>query len=161
MKEYLGIIMFKRLFMIASVVFTTACTTQGYSQKNDKVLDFKQSHANYTIIVLQEDLSYNEMKEKALKRASRLCLDNDFKYFKVSKEKHIYIMLGKENFPSSYDFPQNLYQEEIVEKGYNRERFINRGRRDGTMHKALKINITCSDRKLAGYQDPCKYIKCN
>ncbi|NGX56953.1 MAG: hypothetical protein K1060chlam5_01207 [Candidatus Anoxychlamydiales bacterium] len=155
-------IMFRRFFILASVIFISACTTQGYSQKNsNKILDFKEAHGKYTIIVVQNKQNYSEMKEEALKRAARLCLDNNFKYFDITKEKHVYIMLGKENFPSSYDFPQNLYQEDIVEKGYNRERFIQRGKRDGEMHKALKINIQCSTRKLAGYKDPCDFVKCN
>ncbi len=154
--------MINKLLSLTSAIFVFACS-QGYSQKNysgKRVFDFPINNQEHSIVVIQDGISENEAKEKAYERASEITVDNGYKYFYVIKEDQVEIMKGKENWPSSYDFPQNLYQEEIIEKGFNRERFIQQGGQNHKLYSAYRINIEFTKKKSSKTINACEYTHC-
>lgn len=133
----------------------------GYSQNNqNKILEYRNKKDEFSIIVVKDHTNQKRLKQKALNRAAMLAYKNQYASFDITKEGMVDVILGKTNWPSSYDFPQNLYQEEIIEKeGYNKERIISKSQRDNKLRKAYKIQIKCyKDKK--GSHNVCDLIKC-
>ena len=133
----------------------------GYSQENqNKILEYKTNKDEFSIVIVKDHTNQKRLKQKALQRAAILANKNQYSSFSIIKEKQVKVMLGKTNWPSSYDFPQNLYQEEIIEnEGFNRERLISGSQRDYKLRKAYKIQIKCYKDKKGSYK-VCDIIKC-
>jgi hypothetical protein len=150
--------MIKKLFYVITLALIFGVT---YADE-PRVVKYKMENNQFTIIVVQENnLSYDDAKNIAMKKAAETTKDNNFKYFELKAEDEVTIMLGKSNFPSSYDFPQNLYQEEIVEKGFDRERFIEQGVQDNQPYPAVRIIIQCLNTKTKNALNPCDYMNCS
>ncbi|MFA6119232.1 MAG: hypothetical protein WCT85_07480 [Parachlamydiales bacterium] len=136
-------------------------STHVFSQiGNNKVLEYRNSKDVFTVVVTRGDAGKRQTKDKALQKAAMVSQKYGFRSFSIIEENEVDVILGKQGWPSSYDFPQNLYQEEIVEKGYNRERFISGSKSDYKLRKGLRIKIKCFYTQDAGQYKVCDLVKC-
>lgn len=149
-----------RLLSVLTAVLLVA-TSSAYSQDtNNKVLEHRNQKDEFTIIVIRDHTMYKTAKRKAIEKGAEIARKYGYKSFDIESEDQAEIILGKKNWPSAWDFPQNLYQEEIIEKGYNRDRRIQGSRRDYRIHSALKIKIQCYFSEDKGSVKVCSIIKC-
>lgn len=115
-------------------VFTFLFLMTGVFAQNSKVRFIKYDIDNKTfavVVLVEKGLSYNDMRELAMKNGAKMALAKGYHFFVINKEDQVMVSVGKKKWPSTTDIPQNLYQEEIIEKGYNREKFI-RGAQETT-----------------------------
>jgi hypothetical protein len=140
------------LFFLAS--------NQSYAQVATKALEYRNGKEVFTVVVVKGEQNKKQTKERALKKAATIAQKYGFRSFNIISEQEVEVILGKTNWPSAYDFPQNLYQEEIVEKGYNRERFISGSKSDYKLRKSLKIQIKCFNNDGEGSYKVCDLISC-
>lgn len=153
----------KWILVIFAIFVITACDSKPKmiaQAQTQEILDYKNEDDQFTIVVLMDKITKKEAKQKAMKRAARVSYDNGFKYFIIINEENVKVMPGKEGWPSAYDFPQNLYQEEIVEKGYNRERFIQGSKENFNTYPALKIEIKALKQDRSSAYRVCSLIEC-
>lgn len=152
--------MIGRIILILLAFIAVSCS-EGVSQNTEnKVLEYRNSEDEFTIVVIKDDKSDNEVKEKALTRAAMLAHKYGYRSFDITGKENVEVMLGKKDWPSAYDFPQNLYQEEIVEKGYNREKFVSGSKPDYKLRKAIKFQIKCTSNEDEGKYKVCDIINC-
>ncbi|MBI5346382.1 MAG: hypothetical protein HZB76_04500 [Chlamydiae bacterium] len=150
----------KTIYMISLFCFLLFSA----ESKEPNTFSYVMDNNQFMILVIQDDsLSNQDAKNMALTKASDLTVNKKFKYFEIKTEDEVTVILGKTNWPNAYDFPQNLYQEEIVEKGYDRERFIekNMQEEDNSPHSAFRMIIQCSNEQTDKAMNPCDYVKCN
>jgi hypothetical protein len=149
-------------FLIVLSAFLFTCFNVGYSQNaQNQSFEYKIKENEFSIVVIKNHTNQKRLKQLALNKAAILANKNQFASFDIIKEDQVEVMLGKTNWPSSYDFPQNLYQEQIIEKdGYNRERNISKSQTDTKLRKAYKIQIKCYKDKNGAYK-VCDLIKCS
>lgn len=150
------------MFRVLSIIITLMFGLSPiFSQDgNNKVLEYRNSKEVFTIVVVKGDLSKKEVKAKALKSAAKVAQKYGYRSFNVIQENEVDVIVGKTDWPSSYDFPQNLYQEEIVEKGYNRERIISGSKEDNELRKGLRIQFKCFYPDNVGSYKVCDLIPC-
>lgn len=128
---------------------------------NDRIVEYDTKNKEFTLVVIKDnDLSNAQARQLALKRAAELTVQKGFRYFIIRSEEEVYFMQGKENWPSPYDFPQNLYEEEIIERGFNRERFIQKDETDSRPRPALKLKVECLKEKTKATYNACDYTNC-
>jgi len=147
------------LFIIMAFSFIYLNDIHPQTNEN-KILEYRNTKDEFTLVVVKDNTNQKIAKQKGIKRAAELARKNGYGSFDIIKEDEVEIMLGKDNWPSAYDFPQNLYQEEIIERGYNRERIISGSKRDYKLRKALKIRIKCYFNSKGSYK-VCEIIKCS
>jgi len=102
---------------------------------------FKNEKNNYSIVVIADNLSAQEVEEKANETASQLATDKGFKSYHVISKEKVRVILGKTDWPNSYEFPQNLYEEVIVQRNYNYKRSIEQNMPDNSIHNAYLYQI--------------------
>lgn len=147
--------------LLIMLAFTAISCSDGMSQNTEnKVLEYRNSEDEFTIVVIKYEMSDKEIEEKALKRAANLAKKYGYQSFDITKQENVEVMLGKKDWPSSYDYPQNLYQEEIVEKGYNTERFVSGSKQDFKVREAIKFQIKCETDEDEGQYKVCEIIDC-
>ncbi|NGX34902.1 MAG: hypothetical protein K1060chlam1_01262 [Candidatus Anoxychlamydiales bacterium] len=132
-----------RFLSIITAIFLSLASSVYSQTPNNKVLEHRNQKDEFTIIVIRDHTMYKNAKKRALEKGAELAKKYGYKSFDIESEDEAEIILGKKNWPSAWDFPQNLYQEEIIEKGYNRDRMLQGSRRDYRIHSALKITIKC------------------
>ncbi len=148
-------------FLPVLIAIFLITTSNAYSQtSNNKVLEHRNQTDEFTIIVIRDHTMYKTAKRKALQKGAELAKKYGYRSFDIESEDQAEIILGKKDWPSAWDFPQNLYQEEIIEKGYNRDRMLQGSRSDYRIHSALKIKIKCYFSEDEGSEKVCKIIKC-
>jgi hypothetical protein len=152
--------MFNKALILLAVFSFVICNI-GYSRcLGNRILEYKNNINEFSIVIVKDHTNQKIAKQRAIIRAATLANKNGYKSFDIIKEEEVEVMLGKTNYPSTYDFPQNLYQEEIVEKGnYNRERIISGSKFDYKLRKAYKIQISCYKSSKGSYK-VCDIIKC-
>lgn len=148
----------------ACAVFFIICgvfVTYAYS-KPDNVLDYKTNGTKFVVVVIEENISRKEARKMGLERAAKIAYERGYKYFTVEKEDSVYVMRGKKRWPGPYDFPQNLYQEEIIERGFSRERFYQTDPNvESSPRKAVRFTIEPNKTKERKSHKVCDFIKCN
>jgi len=145
-------------FIFAAIM---VITSNIYSQEsNSKVLERKNQNDEFTIIVVRDHTMYKIAKKKAIEKGAEIAKKHGYRSFDIISEDQAKIILGKKNWPSAWDFPQNLYEEEIIEKGYNRDRMIEGSRRDYKIHSALRVKIKCYFSEDKGSEKVCKLTRC-
>ncbi|NGX48895.1 MAG: hypothetical protein K940chlam5_00489 [Candidatus Anoxychlamydiales bacterium] len=150
---------YRFLPVLIAIFLITA--SSAYSQSpNNKLLERRNQKDEFTIIVIRDHTMYKTAKKRALEKGAELAKKYGYRSFDIESEDQAEIILGKKNWPSAWDFPQNLYQEEIIEKGYNRDRMLQGSRSDYRIHSALKITIKCYFSEDKGSEKVCKIIKC-
>lgn len=153
--------MLVRIFLLLILAFSAISCSDGISKNTEnQVLEYRNSEDEFTIVVIKNEKSAQEIKQQALKRASLLAQKYGYRSFDITKKENVEVMLGKKDWPSSYDFPQNLYQEEIVEKGYNTERFVSGSKPDYKVRKAIRFQIKCHADENSGQYKVCEIIDC-
>ncbi|NGX28052.1 MAG: hypothetical protein K940chlam1_00225 [Candidatus Anoxychlamydiales bacterium] len=152
--------MIVRILLITLALTTISCSNGISQDTKNKVLEYRNSEDEFTIVVIKDEKSDKEVKEKALERAAMLANKYGYRSFDITNKETVEVMLGKKDWPSSYDYPQNLYQEEIVEKGYNRERFVSGSKPDYKVRKAVKFSIKCEKSENEGQYKVCEIIDC-
>ncbi|HEU64428.1 MAG: hypothetical protein KR126chlam4_00945 [Candidatus Anoxychlamydiales bacterium] len=151
----------KYRFLTVIMAVLLLATSSVYPQSsNNKLLEHRNQKDEFTIIVIRDHTMYKTAKRKALEKGAELAKKYGYKSFDIESEDQAEVILGKQNWPSAWDFPQNLYQEEIIQKGYNRDRTLQGSRRDYRIHSALKIKIKCYFSEDKGSQKVCNIIKC-
>lgn len=131
--------MYKRLLFITASILISLNT--GFSQINQKnTLKCKNKKDEFSIVFIQDCKNF---KQKAINSAAKHANKKGYKSFDITQEKTVDVILGKTDWPSGYNFYQNLYQEEIIEKEYNQERLISKSKLDYEFQKAYKIQIKC------------------
>jgi len=157
--------MFKKFCVLSvlalSLYFSSCSKAHTQTSKNNWVIDYTDEKDEYTVVALKTGKTNKTAKERALKRAAELSYDNGYKYFMVLDETTVSVIPGKEGWPSAYDFPQNLYEEEIVQKGYNRERFIEGSKENNKTYPALQLKIKAISKPRAKAYRVCDIIKCS
>lgn len=132
-----------RFLSIITAVFLSLASSVYSQSPDNKMLEYRNQNDEFTIIVIRDHTMYKNAKKRALEKGEELAKKYGYRSFDIVSEDEAEIILGKKNWPSAWDFPQNLYQEEIIEKGYNRDRMLQGSRRDNRIHSALKITIKC------------------
>jgi hypothetical protein len=94
-----------------------------------------------TIIIIKESSNQKIDKQKIITQVTEIAKKYGYSSFDIKSKKDVQVILGKKNWPTVFDFHQNLYQEEIVERKYNLERIINDDIPENVLKKALKIQI--------------------
>ncbi|NGX63030.1 MAG: hypothetical protein KR126chlam6_00436 [Candidatus Anoxychlamydiales bacterium] len=159
-----------RILFLAVAFFMISCSSanEGQNQNNKKsqrnnfqVVKVRDQKDEFTIIVLKDHTMNKIARKKAIEKAASVANESGYKSFDVVKEENVKIMLGKKDWPSAWDFPQNLYEEEIVQKGYNRDRMISGSQRDYKIRSALKVQVKCYFDKDKGQYKVCDIIKCS
>lgn len=155
--------MLKKIFPIFALIAIVGSFL--YAKKDsmdDRIVEYNTEKKEFVIVVVTEDnLSNKTAKEYALKRAAEIAHRQGYQYFVITSEDEVYFMRGKKDFPSAYDFPQNLYEEEIVERGFNRERFIQKDREDNQKRPAIRYKVQCVEKKSSSAYSVCDYIDCS
>jgi len=147
--------------LLIGTIFLLSISNIYLSQSTDnKTFTYREKKNEFIIVVEKESLSNQEAEKKALEKGAKLANKYGFRSFDVVSKKDVKILIGKEKWPSIYDFEQNLYQEEIVQKGYDRERTISESKQDNKLRKALKIQIKCAFSETEGEYKVCEIIKC-
>lgn len=134
-----------------------------YAKKDsmdDRIVEYNTKNKQFTVVVIKDGLSDEKIKKYALKRAAEVTVKKGYQYFEILSEDNVSFMRGKTDWPGAYDFPQDLYQEEIIERGFNRERFIQKNETDSSPKPALRFKIECRAEKSESTYDACKYTEC-
>ena len=154
--------MLKKIVCLLSVfVIIVGMKAYSQNQSNSKnVMIYNINNKEFNVVVMKNGMKKSEVKTMGLQHAAKIAVSRGYKYFEVSEESDVSIVRGKKNWPSAYDFPQNLYQEEVVERGYNRERFYHKQNPDTEPKKALKLKVKCVETKTRSAYEACKYTKC-
>jgi len=155
------VIKMNRVIVVMMAFLIMSCS-DGHSQKIEhQALEYRNAKDEFTVVVVKNGhMSTKQAKKEALRRAAISAKKFGYRSFEVIEEQEVEVMLGKKDWPSAYDFPQNLYQEEIIEKGYNRERIISGSKSDYKLRKALKIKVKCLFSESKGSYKVCEIIKC-
>lgn len=96
---------------------------------------------NYSFFIITDHLSPEEVKEKANQAASRLACDKGFSSYVILSEKKVQVIVGKTDWPNSAEFPQNLYEEAIVQRNLSNERTNPSPSSDYSLHDAYLYKI--------------------
>lgn len=129
---------------------------------SNEYIDYKMEGDRYTVIAVQrEGMSEDEAKKLAVKRAAELAVENGYSYFSVESENQVTVFQTKPNWQSNSDFPGNLYQEDIREEGFDRDRIISEDESGTRSHPGVQLVIQGYKSKPSGNSlNPCDYTDC-
>ena len=147
------------LVFLAFLVFSISAAIA--LNDNHTIIKYNIDNQNFTIVVVDDGIGYQEAKVIAMRTAAETSDERGFKYFKVTSENKVKVILGKSPWPNNNEFPQNLYEEQIIEKGFNRERFYNQSKQsaDNEPVDAYRFDIQCVESELEAYK-VCDYLRC-
>lgn len=149
-----------RLLIIVTAFSFISCNTGHSQDSKNKIFEYRNTKDIFTIVIVKDHTNQKIAKQKVINRAATIAKKNGYDSFNIILEEDIDVILGKNDWPSAYDFSQNLYQEDIIEKeGYNREKIISESKMDYKVRKALKIKIKCFFSTKGSYKT-CEIIKC-
>lgn len=142
--------------LVLSISLGLALTTT-----HSKILEYNIDSQNFTIVIVDDGLGYQKAKNIAMRKAAETAKERGYNYFKLISEDKVRILEGKKDWPSTYDFPQNLYEEEIIERGNNRERFYHQqsNRPNADAKDGYLFDFQCSKEGIEAYK-ACDYMNC-
>ena len=128
----------------------------------DEFLDYKVSDSKFTVISVQKDgMSKEDTKQSALTRAAQITKDHGFRYFRVESEHEVGVYVNKPNWPTQGDFPGNLYEEDIQEHGFDRDRVYQEDYAGAREYPGYQIVFECfQDKPSSDAHDSCNYLDC-
>lgn len=135
------------------------CSFSLKSPCEEGVFEYSTGEREVTIIVVQgNDVSFNEAKKLAMKRAAEATRENGFKYFIIKKREKVTFVGTKKGHRIYSNFPYNIYQREIVERGMGREPL--KPEEDVETSPAIKLIIEFSEKKTSDTFSSCDFIDC-
>lgn len=126
---------------------------------SNSVKDYPINNKEFIIIVLlDDDMNVMEAKQKGLERASEITKNKGYRYFIIQEQRKVMFMGVERDDEGGYDFPRNIYQEDIIERGMGRE-YIEKDE-DIIESPALRLIIEILDKEEEDSVDACDYVKC-
>lgn len=153
--------MIKNIKLLYFVVVLNLAFTEVADYYNNKTIEYDLSISSFNIVVpTYGEIEIEQARDIAIKKAAKKALEKGKKYFKIKAFKKVRVLLGKKIWPNSASFPNNL-EEQIKEKGYDREKFI----QDSEVKKSPEaidgylFEIELVDREQNAYK-ACDYVEC-
>jgi hypothetical protein len=136
-----------------SVILFFLCSVNLYS--NQRVLEYVSDKQEFTVTVLVDDgMCYKEAKEIAMERSTLKAKKLGYKYFIIKSEEKALVLEGEKNWPNAYEFPQNLYDEEIIQRSFNSDIFYQQSDID-SLKKAIRFVFKFTNTRVPGAQKTC------
>ncbi|MES2345451.1 MAG: hypothetical protein V4494_05905 [Chlamydiota bacterium] len=149
----------KRIAFLTIMLLAVGCTRNGVS--DDNYLDAKIADDKYSVIYIEkEKTSREEARNNALTHAAKIAKDNGFRYFVIDSDEDVMVAHSD---TSQNPFPNNLYQEEIVEGNFGRQALQNKTPQPTNLYPGVKIKITCY-REMPSVPtaiDVCQILNCD
>lgn len=93
----------------------------------DRQIEYQKSSDESVIVMIQQDgVGNREAQQEAYKRAAEKTVGEGLRYFKVLSEGNVWVIQSDKSWPDNQSYPQNLYQELIIENDFDRERLRDR-----------------------------------
>jgi hypothetical protein len=148
---------------VLSLGVVTSCN-DGNTGANitSQYVDYRDGENKFTVIAIQkEGMDEQDAKKAAMNRAAELTKTNGFRYFRLKKE-YTTTILHTDPTEDVYRFPGNLYQEDIQEQGFNRDRIYERQGIGAQSYPAYRVEFECYDKNPGrGAYDACDYVECS
>ncbi len=154
----------KKLILFAAVVLSLGQIGHADDVSiTQKYIDYRTEGDKFVVIGVQgEGMDKEQAKENALKRAAQIALENGYSSFSIESETEVTVFQSKPEWPSNPDFPGNLYQEDIREQGFDRDRIISQGETGTRAYPGLQIIMEGHNTAPSGNNlNPCDYTDCN
>jgi hypothetical protein len=145
--------------LLLVMVFAVGCTRNGMT--DDHYLDAKIADDKYSVIYIEkEQMSKEDARNYALAHAAQIAKDNGYRYFTIDSEENVMVA---QTTPQENPFPNNLYQEEIVEGNFGRQALQNKTPGPTNLYQGVKIKITCYKEmpSVSTAIDTCQLIDCD
>lgn len=143
---------------MAIVLLAVGCTRNGVS--DDDYLDAKIADDKYSVIYIEKEaMPREEARNNALTHAAKIAKDNGYRYFIIDSDEDVMVA---HSTPSPNPFPENLYQQEIVEGNFGRQELQNKTPQPTNLYQGVKIKITCYKEmpNVPTAIDVCQLLNC-
>lgn len=149
------------LLCIYLMLGSVGMSLEELSVTND-FMDYKIADNKFSVVALQkEGISKEETKQSAIHRAAEIAKQHGYEYFVLESEHEVQVYQSKPNWPTTYDFPGNLYQEEIQEQNFNRDRTYEENMTGPQELPGYQIVVECYSEKPKGSSySVCDYVEC-
>lgn len=148
----------KKIAFLAVTLLAVGCARNGVS--DDNYLDAKIADNKYSVIYIEkEKISKEDARNNALIRAAQIAKENGYRYFIIDAEEDVMVAYST---PSPNPFPENLYEQEIVEGNFGRQELQNKTPQPTNLYPGLKVKITCYKEmpSMPTAIDVCQIIQC-
>lgn len=130
------------------------------SHITSQYVDYQRGSNQFVVIAIQKaGMNQKDAKKLAMKRCAELAEENGFRYFRLEKEYKT-VILHTDPTEDVYRFPGNLYQEDIQEQGFNRDRILENQGMGPQKYPCYRIEIVCEKSFTPGSYDACEYTGC-
>lgn len=132
----------KKIAIIAVTLLAVGCTRNGMT--DDNYLDSKITDGQYSVVYIEkEKMSREDARNNALKHAAQIAKDNGYRYIIIDSDEDVMVA---HSTPNPNPFPENLYEQEIVEGNFGRQDLENKTPQPTNLYPGVKLKIT-------GYKD--------
>jgi hypothetical protein len=100
-----------------------AKTSEKENDSDSSVKILKTSEDSYSFFIIVNQQSQEDIEKKASKVAERLAQKHGFSHVIFRSKEKVQVIVGKTDWPNSYDFPQNLYEEKLVQRDIGSKRY--------------------------------------
>lgn len=148
----------KRIAFLAVMLLAVGCTRNGMS--DDNYLTAKIADNKYSVIYIEkEKMSREDARNNALAHAAQIAKDNGYRYFVIDSDEDVMVA---HSTPNPNPFPENLYQQEIVEGNFGRQELQNKTPQPTNLYPGVKVKFTCYKEmpNVPTAIDVCQIIKC-
>lgn len=146
------------LFILA---FVSTCTTPAKISlaMADQIIEYQVNDNEFVVIIVEtEGVSKSQAKKFAYQRAAELAFENGYRYITIESESQTFVLDTGDQYQDS--FPQNLYQEQIMEGGFGRQERTKAS--ENGLVPAYRVSFKAYDEKPSWKSiDVCTLTHCN
>ncbi|MBF8262826.1 MAG: hypothetical protein HW387_491 [Parachlamydiales bacterium] len=96
--------------------------TKAQELTRDSAQISQDKNNNYSFYIITDGLSTEEIEQKLRSVASRLAQEKGCSSYVIVSEEKVHVIAGKTDWPNGYEFPQNLYEEVIIQRNLDNYR---------------------------------------
>lgn len=154
-----------KLFLSVLLIFSlTGCRTEDSGAKLGHIMESVNADNSYTVVyVNKEGVSEEAARQALLKRAAEVAVNQGYRYFIIDSEAHVKVSFSGGGLPADEGyFPDNLYEEMIIQKDFDRNSRNARSRAPAELYPGYQVVFHFSEEYSAGKTlDACKFVPCN
>lgn len=153
------------VWVVVLVAFAGACTNprsnEIASSFADQTIEYQVQENQYAVVIVEDEgITAEQAKKLARQKAAEITVQNGGRYFTIVSEQPTQVIKSEHPWPDNQAFPQNMYQELIIEKNFNRQRLQQEQGPSENLYNAYRLVFNISEKESRHSIDACTLTKC-
>ncbi len=148
--------------IIFTILAGCHASESSYNDLSNQIIAYQIDDTTYGVVVPQDGgVSQSAARQFARQKAAEMTVEKGYRYFTIQSEQQTKLAKSNREWPSSQDFPGNLYQELIIEQDFGRESLERNTPSGSSIIPAYRITFQMhTNRPMQSAIDACTLTDC-